>query len=347
MPHINAEEYESDEESFMSETEVEEMLPHPRALANVQAYSQTNNLACAHANVDNSVMIGVFDGHGEHGADLAQTVQLHLQQVVVQELADCDEDSNDVLDVLLASFERVQDTLQEDPMAAHSGVSTAMCLVVDNHLWTASVGDCRVVAIYTQSPEMDVIRSLTDETPVLGTSLGDTQEEAFSSLPKITCMNVDSHPLHTSCFIVCASKALWEVMSTEDVAAFLRKAVSSSSLDSSASPCVPSSSSLQAHLAHLLCEHAATIQPEEVQGSLSAVVLHHMDLGPVPSINGESPSPPPSLVDLTQVVSSSLKDFRPISLTTTPSTSNDVDALVDSLVDEIVEKALERVLSQV
>lgn len=190
-------------------------------------------------------MFAVLDGHG--GSEVVDFCASNLAHITRQALLT--QGDMNIQQALVRAFEAVHralDSALSPAQTAMCGCTCVMLLLHDNHLWVANCGDSRaimgsrergkpVIALSedhkpNSASELRRIRSAGGDVHMIdgiarvsgglavSRSLGDKRYAPFViPLPDVTY-----HPLQAdSAYVLLASDGLWDVMSSEEVHAFV------------------------------------------------------------------------------------------------------------------------------
>lgn len=175
---------------------------------------------------------GVFDGHGGLG------VALHCATEFPSILAKHYETTHDMIESLKTSIEELNTTACEKWSAA--GSTLAVAVIADGKLFTANVGDSRIVMIKKgvasrlsydhkiSDPEEKnavlerggiIFNERVGGTLALSRAIGDgSLSSSISAVPYITENDYDSNTL-----LIIACDGVWDVMSDDDAAKIFTK----------------------------------------------------------------------------------------------------------------------------
>jgi serine/threonine protein phosphatase PrpC len=110
-----------------------------------------------------SLLVGVFDGHGEFGDDLSQYVRDNLESVLSEALRKHSDFTKAVDAAYISLNTQMQEEMGEEAEA--SGTTAVVTLFEDGVCWTANVGDSRAIIGSLVDEKMQPTALSTDHNP--------------------------------------------------------------------------------------------------------------------------------------------------------------------------------------
>ncbi|KAK9503637.1 hypothetical protein O3M35_010157 [Rhynocoris fuscipes] len=191
----------------------------------------------------NTMMIGVFDGHG--GISIAEYVSKHLHKFIMKQ----PEYKDNIKKAISKGFAEIDAKMRKDRPDDPSGCTAITIFIRDNMLYCANVGDSRAIAYengrtiplsYDHKPTIPmeykriieaggwVEAERVNGSLALSRALGDFQfkggvslrpeQQIVSCMPDIITKKLDKNWK----FVLLACDGIWEVMSNEKVGEFVR-----------------------------------------------------------------------------------------------------------------------------
>eukprot|EP01064_Diplonema_japonicum_P018616 TRINITY_DN2730_c0_g1_i1.p1 TRINITY_DN2730_c0_g1~~TRINITY_DN2730_c0_g1_i1.p1 ORF type:complete len:377 (+),score=20.03 TRINITY_DN2730_c0_g1_i1:121-1251(+) len=191
--------------------------------------------------------VAVFDGH--NGTDAAETAKHLLHHFITQHLVSVtgsgalDIPEQSVREALIAAYHdmHLAITSRTSWNDSESGTTATTCLVIENYLYTANVGDSKAVLVrdgkaitltghhhVSNESEVQSLQSrggeivkvrgapMVNGRTMVTRSLGFTPcQEVLSQVPEIT-----KHSLHPGDLLIAATDGLWDVVSAEEAITF-------------------------------------------------------------------------------------------------------------------------------
>jgi len=118
--------------------------------------------------VDGVSILGIFDGHGPHGHDIANFVQQHLPKSFIQHANFCDEPEKALMAAFPATHQLCVDSQTECRFdTALSGTTATLAMLREGRVYLGHVGDCRAVLARRRGSDLVAEDLTVDHKPTV------------------------------------------------------------------------------------------------------------------------------------------------------------------------------------